>query len=396
MRRLLTVPLVVAGTVIVFIAAPFIFSSALSLPQLAGIAASWAGLLGLVAAASHHKVSAPPPEVSPPPLEEAFSTLVSTLEAEFTSQLHHTQKDLDQVKSLLGDATQKLVRSFSAMEAALRQQLDLVREITHGLALDSGQASQQAPSIRDFLPEVERVLNDFVTHMLDNAKTGMFLVEKTDDIHTQLEQIQHILNEVEGIASQTNLLALNAAIEAARAGEHGRGFAVVADEVRKLSLRSGEFSNQIRARIHDMARSVENAEETISLISSADTSATLHARQHTQEIMQKITGLDTATQRCAAELAQISNQVQNDVRATVTSLQFQDLATQLIEHVEKRQAAMRETIFGIAALDQQLPNQGDRVQHLHDKLHEAKALIERTRHNPVRQASIEVGSMELF
>ena len=92
----------------------------------------------------------------------------------------------------------------------------------------------------------------------ESAEVEMALVEDLFNLSKEADQIKDILSVISDIADQTNLLALNAAIEAARAGEHGRGFAVVADEVRKLAERTQHSLSQINSTVSIIVQSIND------------------------------------------------------------------------------------------------------------------------------------------
>lgn len=116
------------------------------------------------------------------------------------------------------------------------------------------------------------------------------------DLGERQSQITVIVKAIDEIANQTNLLALNAAIEAARAGEHGRGFAVVADEVRRLAERSGEAAKQIEGLIREVSTSVDQAvtamEESGRLVEEGASSGA-QARSALDLILQSVKGVQS-------------------------------------------------------------------------------------------------------
>jgi methyl-accepting chemotaxis protein len=323
------------------------------------------------------------------------------LSAEFNEQMEITRTEVQQMQDLLRDAIEKLLDSFTGMEASTRKQQELALEMT---SLQQGKSGSQAASFEHFVQETSNTLSLFVDSTIETSKAGMGLVEKMDDITADVDQIVSVLGEIEAISKQTNLLALNAAIEAARAGEAGRGFAVVADEVRSLSNRSNQFSSEIRTHMDSVYRSVKTAEVAINEMASRDMNFALQSKTKVQGTMAEIKAVNDRMGSTVTDLSDIAGEVEGNVRTAVTSLQFQDLASQLLNHINTRIGNMGAIIHSIAGIpiDDTVADQDKRsecilrLQRFHDAIDQASELIKQSRHNPVTQNQMESGDIELF
>ena len=159
-----------------------------------------------------------------------------------------------------------------------------VHEVSRNTHTASGKASQIGAECEQGLVQVNQAvadINQLFGHM-DASRNAISSVEQESG------SISKVLDVIKSVAEQTNLLALNAAIEAARAGEQGRGFAVVADEVRSLAQRSHELTGEIDTIIARLQHQVSNAVSTIET-SHRSASATVEEVEKTATIFQQIT-----------------------------------------------------------------------------------------------------------
>ncbi len=243
--------------------------------------------------------------------------------------------------------TQELVVGAENQVEIIKESSSLIEKIndgTHQIASNTEVVSTTVNEAARLSSEGRKVINEANNQMEYIDGTVTSLVDSFTVLSNRSKEIGKIIEVITGIAKQTNLLALNAAIEAARAGEHGKGFAVVADEVRKLAEESAQSAQQI---YHLVAAIQQDTDQTMKTVHNA-----------TGEVKQGITVVQVAGNTfnqiesvISDAVPQIEN-IKENVQKLLTGLQNVNNSIESVSEVATETAASTQTVT--AATEEQL------------------------------------------
>ncbi|MBD8193481.1 methyl-accepting chemotaxis protein [Pseudomonas fluorescens] len=232
--------------------------------------------------------------------------------AQLLSALATMQTQLQTTIRGISESAQQLASAAEEMSSVMEQS-------TRGLQAQNDEIEQAATAVTEMSAAVDEVAGNAVSSAEasqasdEDSKHGHYQISETissiqnlvdevlgasnkaEGLAVQAQDISKVLEVIRGIAGQTNLLALNAAIEAARAGEAGRGFAVVADEVRSLAQRTQDSTEEIEQMISGIQQGTQNTVEALN--SSAD---------HAGQTLQRANSAGSALEKITAAISQIS------------------------------------------------------------------------------------------
>jgi len=298
-------------------------------------------------------------------LGNAFKLMVKNL-TDMVARLRDSANELVSAATEIASTSEQMSRGSQQQSDQIGQVSTAVEEMSATIleaAKNASEAQKSSKNASSTAGTGGRIVQDTITGMQRISEVVNQSSQSIGKLATSASQIGEIIGVINDIADQTNLLALNAAIEAARAGEQGRGFAVVADEVRKLAERTGKATGEIA----DMIKGIQKeTEEAVSSMQSGIKEVE-GGRQLADKAGQSLNEIVTMSEQVMAMIQQIATASEEQSAA----------AEQISKNMDSIASVTKESAKGAeqaAAASEQLSRQAEELKNMISqfKIHESR------------------------
>lgn len=268
----------------------------------------------------------------------------------------------------ISESIQLVATGADEQDAAMKNAVGIINEVfkrVDDVTVSMGNVKDSIHYSTETAKQGSEVVEQTVSQMSEIDKNVSSSAEKISKLNEKSNEIRQISLMIQSISEQTNLLALNAAIEAARAGEHGKGFAVVADEVRKLAEQSSNSALQINSIIHDINEGIEDSMDLVNLgVSSAKEGMKLvnESGKAFGEIMDSILTGTTKISEASIAMENMKNHIKEVVvhieEVSKTSIEVNNYSQNVAASSEEMSASMEE----VSAVSQELARMSNELE----------------------------------
>lgn len=278
------------------------------------------------------------------------SNLVASTSANLSNSVANANQATDEIVAAISNTVQAIEEGSENQRRSLEEATQLISQFNHALQQVTSGAVEQAANVNEsslhvqnMAEEIEQIANNSQVVALSSektteaAQTGTKVISNTiegmdkireivqeaakniQDLGARSQQIGEIIQVIDDIAEQTNLLALNAAIEAARAGEHGKGFAVVADEVRKLAERSSKSTKEISNLVVSITQGIDGSVKAMDLATS-EVDSGFELASEAGKVLNEILSTATTANEQIQKIGESTKKVYKDSKHMVESI----------------------------------------------------------------------------
>lgn len=329
-------------------------------------------------AAAAPPASAAPAPAMPAPAPEPNAELL-TLLRQWASLAEVQQRVLRTMRSevtLTSDYVESHAMEVSArfqkLAQAAQEQTQRVGSLT--AVANTVELDEEKVPLSEIASLLSSTLNDIVSKIILQSRNSMTMIYALDDVAKNLVEVESCVKHIDGINRQTNMLALNAMIEATRAGEAGAAFRVVADEVRDLSKSVAQLAAKMRAEIDGITRGIRESRATLQEVATVDMSPQVAAKERLDRLVGAMLERNQMIDSVIVDASHEAKVISGDISQLVTGMQFQDRAKQRLEHVVDTLAVISDAVKNLEGSTgpmlpeppKEAPEQIDWIKHLAD------------------------------